>query len=402
MSARARNVDVLIVGGGLTGLALAVAIKQAVGDSLRVELWDRALRQRSPRQKVSAIAAGPRRMLERLGAWGGLADAQPIVSMDITDSKLEDAVRPLYLRFDGEAAPGEPFAHMVCNADLESALERLASDHGAILHSGTVSRTHGPSIVTAEGATIRARLVVAADGARSPMREAANIGCVNWSYPAKALVCTVEHERDHEGRARQHFLPEGPFAILPLAGRRSSIVWTAPSKTADWLADLSPESFQEELEKRFGLELGAVKAIDAPMRFDLAFSLARRLVAQRLALIGDAAHCVHPLAGQGLNLGLRDVAALAEIIVDAARLGLDPGASDPLRSYERMRRFDAFTMAFATDALNRMFLREGPFRLARDLGLGLTHRSPALKSMLIREAAGLSVSPPRLFLGQSL
>jgi 2-octaprenyl-6-methoxyphenol hydroxylase len=216
-------------------------------------------------------------------------------------------------------------------------------------------------------------------------------------------VINVEHERDHEGRAEEHFLPAGPFAILPLKGRRSSIVWTEQAREAERIVALPDDDFHAELEQRFKLHLGTVKVISARRVHPLGFFVARAFVADRIALVGDAAHVIHPIAGQGLNMGLKDVAALAEVVVDAARLGLDPGSASTLEQYQRWRRFDTMTMGFATDGLNRLFSnRSDLLRAARDVGLGMVERLPRLKRLFMREAAGLAGEVPKLLRGESL
>src|SRR5438477_323461 len=240
-------------------------------------------------------------------------------------------------------------------------------------------------------------------GAHSRLRELAGIATHGWSYGQAGIVTTVAHERDHNGRAEEHFLPAGPFAILPLTGRRSSIVWTEQQDLAAQLVALPDAAFRDDLERRFGLQLGEI-SLAAPRRaYPLGISVARSFVADRLALVGDAAHVIHPIAGQGLNLGLRDVAALAEVIVDAVRLGLDPGSADVLARYQRWRRFDTMAMGIATDGLNRLFSnRSDVLRLARDVGLGLVDRLPGLKRLFIREAAGLVGEVPKLLRGEAL
>ena len=254
----------------------------------------------------------------------------------------------------------------------------------------------------ADGGEISARLVVACDGARSPLREEAGIGTVSWSYRQSGVVATVGFEREHHGRAEEHFLPSGPFAILPLRGRRASLVWTEESDAAEALLQLDEEDLLDEITRRFGYHLGAVTLESRPAAYPLRFAIARRFVAPRLALVGDAAHVVHPIAGQGLNLGLRDAAALAERIIDTAALGLDPGASDVLADYERARRFDTLLMGAVTDGLNRLFSNDlTPLRLLRDAGLGVVDRLPGLKRRFIREAAALSPSMPRLLRGEA-
>ena len=250
---------------------------------------------------------------------------------------------------------------------------------------------------------LRARLAVAADGARSKLSRLADIATIGWDYDQTGIVATIAHERDHEGRAEQHFLPAGPFAILPLPGRRSSIVWNERRADARALLALDPEDLTRELEYRFTLRLGEISLASRAEAFPFRFQFARRFVGERLALIGDAAHVVHPVAGQGLNLGLRDVAALAETIVGEMRLGLDPGAPAPLAAYERRRRFDVAASGLGLDALNRLFSNDfAPLRFVRDLGLRIVDRAPPLKDMLIAEAGGAGRAAPKLLKGLAL
>jgi 2-octaprenyl-6-methoxyphenol hydroxylase len=240
------------------------------------------------------------------------------------------------------------------------------------------------------------------------LRARADIATHGWEYDQSGIVVTVGHERDHHGRAEEHFLPAGPFAILPLTddaavGHRSSIVWTENSHEAERILALPEDAFHAELERRFGLELGEIKAVGVRRAHGLGLSVARAFIADRLALVGDAAHVIHPIAGQGLNMGLKDVAALAEVIVDAARLGIDPGSFAVLERYQRWRRFDTMAMGVATDGLNRLFSnRSAVLRLARDVGLGVVERLPALKHFFIREAAGLVGEVPKLLKGEAL
>jgi 2-octaprenyl-6-methoxyphenol hydroxylase len=268
--------------------------------------------------------------------------------------------------------------------------------------------SHRVEIELSDGRKIAARLLVAADGARSAIREQSGIASHGWNYRQSAIVTTVKHERDHHGRAEEHFLPAGPFAILPLkddptVGHRSSIVWTEDEREAERIVALPNNEFHDELERRFGLKLGEIAAVGPRRAFPLGFSVARSFIAERLALAGDAAHVIHPIAGQGLNMGLKDVAALAETIVDAARLGLDPGSLAVLDRYQRWRSFDTMAMGVATDGLNRLFSnRSDVLRLARDVGLGLVDRLPSLKQLFIREAAGLVGDVPKLLRGEAL
>ncbi|KAA2233419.1 ubiquinone biosynthesis hydroxylase [Salinarimonas soli] len=405
---------VAIAGGGIAGLSLALALKSALPDAVDVILFDPAL-SRDPRgdRRAYAVAAAARRMFTALGVWEAVSGGeQPILDMVVTDSRLGDVVRPVFLTFEGDAGTGEPFAHMVESGALVATLLDACRAAGVRLETGSVRgyQADGPCVRVdaGDGAPIKAHLLVAADGGRSRLRGEAGIGWVGWSYPQSGIVATIGHERDHEGRAVEHFLPSGPFAILPLApggalGHRSSIVWTERNEVVPHMLALSPEDALAEIERRFGLQLGRL-ALETPLRaYPLSFGIARDFVAPRLALLGDAAHVIHPIAGQGLNLGLKDVASLAEAVVDAARLGMDPGGADVLETYQRARRFDTLAMGVVTDGLNRLFSNDAtPIRLVRDLGLGLVDRLPVLKRFFIREAAGMSPSTPRLMRGEVL
>lgn len=401
--------DILIGGGGFAGLALAVALRQSLGEAFAVTVADPAL-ARSSRDdaRASAIAAAARRLFETIGVWDKVAQsAQPILDMVVTDSRLEDAVRPVFLTFAGEIAEGEPFAHMIENGPLTAMLVAKARDTGVALRPAAVSgfAVNGERIAAqfTSGDEMSARMLVAADGARSGIRERAGIATHGWDYGQSGIVTTVAHERDHQGRAEEHFLPAGPFAILPLTGRRSSIVWTEETGEAERIVTLPDREFHDELERRFGLHLGEIEVTGPRRAYPLGLSVARAFIAERIALIGDAAHVIHPIAGQGLNMGLRDVAALAETIVDAARLGLDPGSAAVLARYQRWRRFDTMTMGVATDSLNRLFSnRSDALRLVRDVGLGLVDRFPPLKELFIREAAGIVGDVPKLLRGEAL
>jgi 2-octaprenyl-6-methoxyphenol hydroxylase len=406
---RHEQADVLIGGGGFAGLALAVALRQSLGSAFAVTVADPALGNTHLADvRASAIAAAARRLFEAVGVWDAVgAQAQPILDMVVTDSKLGDAVRPVFLSFGGDIEPGEPFAHMIENRPLVDALIAKAGELGIELRSAAVSdfevTPQRVAVRLSDGAIVSTHLVVAADGARSGIRERAGIQCFGWGYGQSGIVTTVAHERDHGGRAEEHFLPAGPFAILPLKGRRSSIVWTEETREAQRIIGLADDQFHGELERRFGLRLGDITVAGPRHAYPLSLSVARSFVAKRLALIGDAAHVIHPIAGQGLNMGLRDVAALAETIVDAVRLGLDPGDSTALDRYQRWRRFDTMSMGIATDGLNRLFSnRSDVLRLVRDVGLGLVERAPALKNMFIRDAAGLAGDVPKLLRGEAL
>ena len=406
---RVQRMEVVIGGAGFAGLALAIALRQGLGDSFAVAVIDPALaRSQSNDPRASAIAAAARRLFEAIEVWDAVAeDAQPILDMVVTNSKLDDAVRPTFLTFAGEVEEGEPFAHMVENRHLVDALVIRAKELSVALHAGAVASFETDSnsikVSLSDGYAISGRLLVGADGANSIIRERAGISTHGWNYDQSAIVTTVAHEREHNGRAEEHFLPAGPFAILPLTGKRCSIVWTEEAREAKRIVALPDAEFHVELEKRFGLQLGELKVIGPRRAFPLGLFTARKFIDERLALVGDAAHNIHPIAGQGLNMGLRDVAALAEAVADAARLGLDPGGPDVLERYQRWRRFDTMMMGVATDGLNRLFSnRSDALRLARDIGLGLVERMPALKRMFIREAAGFTGDVPKLLRGEAL
>jgi 2-octaprenyl-6-methoxyphenol hydroxylase len=401
--------EVVVGGAGFAGLALAIALRQGLGDPFTVTVADPALAHaRSKDPRASAIAAAARRLFAAIEVWDAVAEnAQPILDMVVTDSKLDDAVRPTFLTFGGEVEGGEPFAHMIENRHLVDALAEKAKSLGVELRAtpvaGFAAEANSIKVQFAGDETIAARLLVGADGAHSLIREQAGIATHGWNYDQSAIVTTVAHERDHNGRAEEHFLPAGPFAILPLTGRRCSIVWTETSGEAQRIVALADNEFHAELEKRFGLQLGDIEIVGPRRAFPLGLFTARTFIGQRLALVGDAAHIIHPIAGQGLNMGLRDVAALAEAIADAARLGLDPGGPEVLERYQRWRRFDTMTMGVATDGLNRLFSNHSDaLRLARDIGLGLVERMPMLKRMFIREAAGFTGDVPKLLRGETL
>jgi 2-octaprenyl-6-methoxyphenol hydroxylase len=403
------HADMLIAGGGFAGLTLAIALRQGLGPSVSVTVADPTLgKSHADDERASAIVAAARRLFETLGVWQSVAaEAQPILDMVVTDSRVDDAVRPVFLTFAGDVEPGEPFAHMIENRFLIAALEAKAREAGAVLRTTAVTTVshdgERAAVALADGSTLNARLLVAADGARSSIREQAGVAVRGWEYGQSAIVTTVGHERDHEGRAVEHFLPGGPFAILPLTGRRSSIVWTETTDDAARIMALPDDAFHAELEQRFKLHLGEIRTVGARRVHPLGFFIARSFIAERIALVGDAAHVIHPIAGQGLNMGLRDIAALAEVLVDAARLGLDPGAADVLERYQRWRRFDTMTMGLTTDGLNRLFSnRSAALRVVRDVGLGLVDRVPNLKRLFIREAAGLVGDVPKLLRGKSL
>ncbi|HEX2148188.1 MAG TPA: ubiquinone biosynthesis hydroxylase [Pseudorhizobium sp.] len=402
--------DMLVVGGGYVGLSIAVAVKHSAPhlDVKVIEAAPDHVWQKD--ERASAVIAAATRMLQVLQVWDEiLPHAQPINRMIVTDSRTSDPVRPVFLTFDGAVEEGQPFAHMIPNIAMVRALrgacERLGVtiEHG-VSATGFDTGSSKTTVSLSDGSTIDTRLLVACDGVRSKLRDMAGIKTVTWSYGQSGIVTTVTHERPHEGVAEEHFLPSGPFAILPLTGNRSSLVWTERTADADRLVASDDLVFEAELQRRFGHKLGEISVNGGRKAFPLGLTLSRAFVAPRLALAGDAAHGIHPISGQGLNLGFKDVAALAETVVDADRLGLDIGALNVLERYQAWRRFDTFRMGVTTDVLNRLFSNDiTPLRIARDFGLGLVERMPGLKSYFIGEAAGTTAgNRPKLLAGEAI
>jgi 2-octaprenyl-6-methoxyphenol hydroxylase len=401
------EVELLVVGGGLTGMLLAVACASA---GLVVAIVDRqepaAFLGEEFDGRTSAIAYGSRNVLDAVGLWSALApDAEPILEIRVAE---DDS--PFFLHYDHrELSTGTPLGYIVENRVLRRVLiERVPSLPNltllAPLAVGSVSSSSAAAIASlSDGRQIKTRLVAAADGQTSLLREAAGIRKVGWRYPQTCIVTTVRHERPHQGIAVEHFLPAGPFAILPMTGNQSSIVWTERTELACRLVDLSESAFTAELAARFGDFLGTVEPIGPRWTYPISVLLAEDYVAPRLALVGEAAHVIHPIAGQGLNLGIRDVAALAELVIDIRRLGLDIGSGPLLKQYQRWRRFDVLALAAVTDGLNRLFSNSLlPVRLARDFGLAAVNRIPPVKRLLMRDAMGITGDLPRLVRGEPL
>lgn len=408
MSAQqSQRYDLIIVGGGPVGMTLALALIQSA-PGIRLALVDRRPLSVPRDNRASAIAAGVRRIFETLGVWGQMeGESQAMTAMHITDSGKGDLARPLFLRFDGDVAPGEPFAHMVPNQASSGAL--LAAVEGkldVIAPAEIVDWAAGDTsavLTLGHGATLTAPLIVAADGAQSGLRQRAGIGTFGHDYAQTGLVATISHALPHDGVAYEHFRPAGPFASLPLKGNRSSLVWTESAADAPRFLGMEPEPLAREIEAVMGSALGSVRLEDKLMGFPLRLQLAKSFIGPRLALVGDAAHVVHPIAGQGLNLGLKDVAALAEVVVEAMRLGLDHGAVDVLERYQSWRRLDTTAMAAVTDSMNRLFSNDvAPIRAIRDFGLGLVDRAAPIKAGLIRAAAGAVGGSPKLLSGMPI
>lgn len=404
-----RDHDVVIAGGGLTGLILARTLAGVFGPQMRIAILDAVEGQRRADPRSYALSAGSRRLLEAIGVWGPVAaEAQPVSGIDITDSSLTDAIRPILLSYDTAVTADEPGMWIVPAGVLLEAASAAVTEAASIVPrtgraTGLSADGAGITVTLADGDALKAGLVVACDGRNSPLRGAAGIKTVDWRYAQTGIVTTVRHERPHGGRAVQHFLPGGPFAILPLTGNRACVTWTEAEDEAERILALDDAGFLGELEKRFGHRLGTLELAGPRGSWPLAMHLARELIAPRFALAGDAARGVHPIAGQGLNLGLRDVAALSECLVDAVRVGLDVGDATALERYARWRRFDGAASAAAFSALNTLFSQDNALlRSVRDAGLGVVDRLPGLKRALVSEAAGLTGEVPKLLKGEVL
>ena len=393
--------DAIVVGAGIAGAAAALGLKRAFGDGSRVMLCDPALPAVPVGGSLRAVALAPdmRRFLDGLGVWADLVGhAQPIAAMVITDARPGLLPNPTFLSFGDTETRGEPLAHIVLADALRSALLRACTTAGVTFETGhgqnLAMRPWSAVLTLQDGRTHRARLLVGADGGRSRLRAAARIQAIERPYNQAAVISTLHHREDHRGQATQHFFPAGPIALLPMrsddgARTRSSLVWTEGRDEAVRLAALPPSLFCAALEARAGLALGPLQLEDEPRVYPLTLLLARRLTSTRLALVGDAARVIHPLAGQGLNLGLRDAAALVRQAGGAAALGLDVGSERVLAGYTRERSLESTLMAAGTDALDRLFSNDGPLiRAVRDLGLSAVCRSPLLKRNLAQQAAG--------------
>lgn len=406
------DADIVIVGGGLNGPALALALAQQGG--FRVAVVDaRPATQRAEAGfdgRAYALALASKRLLTAIGVWSALAGkAQPILQIKASDGRAGQGPAPFFLSFDHTELEEGPMGFMVEDRHLYAAFLAAMQAQGIDLLSGesVVSQqidAAGVSVGLVSGRVLTARLLIGCDGRGSGVASRAGITRSGWGYGQTALVTAIAHADDHYGIAQQFFMPAGPLAILPLAGgHHSSIVWSEADATAKAIQALPDAEYLEALRPRFGDFLGQISLAGDRFTYPLSLSLANSFVAPRLALVGDAAHGVHPIAGQGLNLGLRDVGALAEVLVQAQRRGEDIGASDVLDRYQRWRRFDSTSLALGMDGVNRLFSNDNPLlRLGRDLGLGLVSALPGLRRGFMRQAAGLTGDVPRLLQGKAI
>jgi 2-octaprenyl-6-methoxyphenol hydroxylase len=406
------DADVLIAGGGLNGPALALALAQGGFKVTVVDARPAPARAEAGFDgRAYALAVASVRLLTAIGVWGAVRDkAQPILEIKASDGRAGEGAAPFFLHFDAAEIEEGPMGHMLEDRFLYAAfLEAMQAAPGITLISGeTVVAQEvtgsGVTVTLASGRRLTAGLLIGCDGRGSGVATRAGIKRVGWGYGQTALVTAVRHERDHGGVAQQFFMPSGPLAILPLkGGHHSSIVWSENAEVAEAIQALSDADYLEVLRPRFGDFLGEIALAGARFTYPLSLSLAERFVAPRVALVGDAAHGVHPIAGQGLNLGVRDVAALAEVLILARRRGLDVGDPVALEEYQRWRRFDATALALGMDAVNRVFSSDNPvLRLGRDLGMGLVSAMPGLRRGFIRQAAGLTGELPKLLAGKPI
>ena len=403
--------DIAIVGGGLSGKTAALAFgAPAARENFQVILLEGAEGggQRADLRAL-AITQSSRRMFETMGLWTAIAPyAEPLREIVVSDGWPEEPSQPELLRMEDSDAPEAASAYFVESAIVKSvfAAQFRQSNHVRTVHANLSKlkiKKGWVEIETAAGEQLRARLIIAADGKESLSRRTAGIDTIGFNYAQMGIVTTIEHELGHGGRAYERFLPGGPFAVLPLKGKRSSIVWTEDEHLAPGLVSGSDERFLAELRRRLGNHLGSIKLSGARQAYPLSLMMAKSLACRRTALVGDAAHVIHPLAGLGFNLGMRDIASLAEAVVDDARLGFDIGADATLEKYQSRRRIDTMMNAAATDWLNRLFSNdyEG-LKAIRDFGLKIVDRMPPIKSVLMSEAAGLTGDLPKLMRGEVL
>jgi 2-octaprenyl-6-methoxyphenol hydroxylase len=406
------DTDIVIAGGGLNGPALALALAQG---GFRVTVVD--ARPATDRAEAGfdgrayALAIASVRLLTAIGVWDAVRDkAQPILQIKASDGRAGEGAAPFFLHFDAAEIEEGPMGHLLEDRFLYAAfLQAMRAAPGITLVSGETvvaqdASATGIAVTLGSGRVLTAGLLVGCDGRGSGVAARAGIKRVGWGYGQTALVTAIRHERDHGGTAHQFFMPSGPLAILPLkGGHHSSIVWSETADVAETIQALPDAAYLEALKPRFGDFLGEISLAGTRFTYPLSLSLAERFVAPRVALVGDAAHGVHPIAGQGLNLGLRDVAALAEVLILARRRGEEPGSLVALEEYQRWRRFDATFLALGMDTVNRVFSTDNPIlRLGRDIGMGVVSAVPGLRRGFMRQAAGLTGDLPKLLTGRAI
>jgi len=404
------DTDIVIAGSGLNGATLALALNSAGFAVTLVDPLPRAAQVADDFDgRGYALAVSSQRVLSALGVWPTIADkSQPILDIKVTDGRASEGPSPFVLAFDHAEIEEGPMGFMVEDRHIRPALlGALDETDITVLNKtavvGQAPENAGISVTLDNGETLKASLLIGCDGKRSSVATRAGIRRTTWGYGQTALVCAIGHENPHAGVAHQFFMPPGPLAILPLTGNRASIVWTEETARADEIQAMGDSDYLNILRPRFGDFLGQISLSGKRFSYPLTLSLAQDFTAERVALVGDAAHSIHPIAGQGLNAGLKDVAALAEVLTDARRRGEDIGRADVLARYQQWRRFDTTTLALATDGFNRLFSNDNNIlRWVRDIGLGAVNAMPGLRRIFIREAAGLTGDLPRLAQGKPL
>lgn len=410
-SEMAKRYEVTIVGGGLAGMTLACALADRGIATAVIERFDPLdMRTAEFDGRTTSIAHGSAQVLKGIGLWPLVQNvAEPILDIRVADGHPTRGVSPFFLHYDHNEVGSDPFGYIIENRKIRDALYDFAASQSAleVIAPATVENTKrsadGASVELSDGRVLQTSLIVGADGQNSPLRKSAGIGGIQFRYQQTAIVCSVEHEREHAGVAVELFLPSGPFAMLPMTGRRTNVVWTEKAALAPEFLAMDEDTFLAEVQRRFGDWLGALRLVGPRLSYPLGLMHASRYTDLRLALIGEAAHVIHPIAGQGFNLGIRDVAALAEAIVDAVRLGLEPADPTVLDRYETWRRLDNTTLVAVTDVLNRLFSNDlAPVRMARDAGMTAVGKIPPLKRVFMRHAMGVVGELPRLVRGEAL
>ncbi|WP_233421973.1 FAD-dependent monooxygenase [Ruegeria profundi] len=403
--------DILIVGGGLNGPALALALAQT-GHSVTVidALAEKVRKNAAFDGRSYALALASQRLLDAIGIWDRVAEhAQPMLEIKVTDGHAGAGPSPFFMHFDHAEIEEGPMGYMVEDRHLRRAfLDAMAEEKAITELSGKTvvaqeSNANGVTLTLDDGSTLTGDLLVGCDGRRSGTAARAGIKRTGWDYGQTALVCAIEHELPHHGIAHQFFMPPGPLAILPLTGNRSSIVWSERTEMAERINAMSEADYLQVLRPRFGDFLGEIKLAGDRFTYPLNLTIANSFIADHLALVGDAAHGMHPIAGQGLNAGLRDVGALAEVLTLAGRRGEDIGSITVLERYQAWRRFDTASLAMATDMFNKLFSNDNPIlRMGRDIGMGIVGSLPGLRRGFVREAAGLTGDLPKLLQGRPI
>lgn len=397
--------DLIIVGGGLNGPALAIAAARAGFRVTVIDTLPKAARKmRDFDGRSYALALASQRLLRGIGVWDQVSpEAQPMLEIKVTDGHAGKGASPWMMHFDHAEIEEGPMGFMLEDRHLRlaflnamDALDEITQIDGDTVVGQAVDEA-GVTVTLASGETVSGQLLIGSDGRKSGTAARAGIKRMGWGYDQTAIVCAVGHEKPHGGVAHQFFMPNGPLAILPLTGNRSSIVWSETTARAAELMARNDAGFLDALRPAFGSFLGDIHLTGARFTYPLGLTLAQSFIADRVALIGDAAHGVHPIAGQGLNAGLRDVAALIDVLTQARGRGEDIAGAMALARYQQWRRFDTTTLAIATDTFNRLFSNDNPIlRAARDIGMGLVNGAAPLRRGFIREAAGLTGDLPSL------